>query len=99
MLQKKMTLLSHSQSSLEPTWRKSKKMSRKHDRRATSCSTEPLAKMLLGNKVHKIVEISSHCTFLHISIVCIKMIKIDFFNNQIVEIKKKMTFQVVFMYN
>ena len=97
-----MTLLSHSQSSLEPTWRKSKKNvmeSRKHDRRATSCSTEPLTKMFLGNKVHMIVEISSHFTFLHISIVCIKMVKIDFFNNQIVEIKKKMTFQVVFMYS
>ena len=54
---------------------------------------------MLGIKVDKTVEISTHFSFLHTSIVYIKMVKIDFNNNQIVEMKKKMTFQGVFMYN
>ena len=54
---------------------------------------------MLGIKVHKIVEISPHFSFLRTSIVCMKMVKIDFDNNSIVEMKKKMTIQGVFMYN
>ena len=54
---------------------------------------------MLGIRVHKIVEISPHFSFLRTSIVCMKMVKIDFNNNSIVEMKKKMTIQGVFMYN
>ena len=68
-------------------------------RRFAIAATETLARNLLGIKVNKIVEFSPHFSFLRISVVCIKMEKIDFSNNQIVEIKKKMTFQGVFMYN
>ena len=71
---------------------------RKDDRRAATCATKTQATIVLGIKVHKVMEISPHFSFLPISVVQHKNGKIDFSNNPIVEIKKKMTFQGVFMY-
>ena len=59
---------------------------------------ETQATIVLGIKVNNLMEISPHFSFLRISVVWYKNDKIDFSNNPIIDMKKKMTFQGVFMY-
>ena len=56
------------------------------------------ATIVLCIKVNKVMEISPPYSFPHISVLWHKNGKIDFSNNPIIEIKKKLTFQDVFMY-
>ena len=53
---------------------------------------ETQATIVLGIKVDKILEFSPPFSFLRISVLWYKNGKIDFSNNPIIEIKKKMTF-------
>ena len=53
---------------------------------------------MLGIKVHNIMEFHLTLLFYAFQLYGKKNGKIDFSNNPIVEIKKKMTFQGVFMY-
>ena len=69
-----------------------------NDRRATNWATESQLTIVLDIKDHKVTEISPHFSFLRISDVQHKNGKIDFSNNLIVEMKKKMTFQGVSKY-
>ena len=71
---------------------------RKDDRRAATWATETLAIIVLGIKVHNIMEFQLTLVFYAFQLYGIKKVKIDFSNNQIGEIEKKMTFQDVFMY-
>ena len=71
---------------------------RKDDRRAATYATETLTTIVLGIKVHDIMEFQLTLVFYAFQLHGIKKVKIDFSNNQIGEIEKKMTFQDVFMY-
>ena len=87
--------------SLELTCRKREKKQckvEKHDRRATKCATETLATIVLGIKVQTLWRFHLTLVFYVFQLYGVKVVKIDFSNNQIGEIKKKMTFQGVFMY-
>ena len=68
------------------------------DRRVATCATETQATTMLGIKVHNIMEFHLTLLFYAFQLYGKKNGKIDFSNNPIVETKKKMTFQGVFMY-
>ena len=59
---------------------------------------ETQATIVLGIKVHNIMEFHLTLFFYAFQLHGIKMVKIDFSNNQIGEIEKRMTFQGVFIH-
>ena len=66
-------------------------------KRAADCATRTQASIVLENKVNKVMEFLPCFDFTRISIYSMKLVKIDFSNNSIIEIKTKLTFHGVLM--
>ena len=83
------------------SWRSMKREKVEKDddltKRAADCATRTQASIVLENKVHKVMEFLPCFDFTRISIYGMKSVKINFSNNSIIEIKKKLTFHGVLM--